>query len=165
MLLLASVERDRTKARARLEQAIAAGRAVEKFRQLVAAQGGNSQVVDDPGLLPHAPVQRVFEAPMAGYVTRVAPRIIGKAIVTMGGGRRTIDDEIDHRVGFVVQAKPGDAVNRGTPLARVLAGDEATLQLGIEALAAAVDIAPEPPPTPLRLVSHRVTHDGVVELA
>lgn len=165
MLLLASVERDRTKARARLEQAIAAGRAVEKFRQLVAAQGGDSQVVDDPGLLPTAPVQRVYEAPMAGHVARVAPRIIGKAIVTMGGGRRTMDDEIDHRVGFVVQAKPGDAVDRGMPLARVLAGDEATLQVGMEALAAAVDIAPEPPPTPLRLVSHRVTHDGVVELA
>jgi pyrimidine-nucleoside phosphorylase len=164
MLLLASLSSHREPARARLEEAIASGQAAEKFRELIEAQGGDPKVVDDPGLLPRAPVERPYQAPMGGYVARVEPRTIGKAIISMGGGRRTMDDEVDHRVGFVIDAKPGDRIEEGQPLARVLAADEETARRGVDALRAAVEIVSESPSPAAPLVSHRVTRNGVVEL-
>lgn len=165
MLLLARVEQNRGAARERLERAIASGEAADKFREVVTAQGGNPAVLDDPAVLPQAPVESVYAAQGAGHVARVEPRRIGKAIVEMGGGRRTMEDEIDHRVGFVVSAKPGDPVERGQPLATIFGRDEASLALGARALREAITIVEAKPPPPLPLVSHRITRGGVELIA
>lgn len=164
MLLLGGGSLDREAAREQLEQGIASGRAAAKLRQIVEAQGGNPAVLDDPALLPQAPVQRVYEAPTTGYVARVEPRQIGKAIVGMGGGRRTVDDTIDPRVGFVITIKPGDHVERGQPVATVYGRDDETLEIGRKTLRSALEIVDERPPPALPLVSHRMTTAGVEEV-
>jgi pyrimidine-nucleoside phosphorylase len=159
MLLLAGVEHDPVGARRRLEKAIASGQALETFRRVVEAQGGDPMVIDDPGILPQADAVEVFRSPATGTVASVDPRIIGRAVVALGGGRNTLADAVDPTVGFVITVKPGDKVKAGQPLASVFARDAAGIALGLDALARAITTEGEPAPLPL--VSHRITAAGV----
>src|SRR5437879_3991074 len=102
MLLAAGIEKTSKKARKRLETALASGLAAEKFEQVIAAQGGNPQTLEDPSVLPQAQEVEVYNAPRTGVVTRVEPRLIGRAIVAMGGGRRKVEDPVDPTGGFVM---------------------------------------------------------------
>ncbi|HET7599410.1 MAG TPA: thymidine phosphorylase [Gemmatimonadales bacterium] len=159
MLLLAGVARDPAGARGRLEAAVGSGEAVDLFRRVIEAQGGNPAVVDDPGILPQANEVEVFRAPVAGMVARVEPRAIGDAIVAMGGGRRVVGDVVDPSVGFVITVKPGDCVERGQPIASVFARDDAGVAVGLGTLQRAIVIGGAANPLPL--ISHRVTTGGV----
>ena len=163
MLLVAGLADDTAGARRRLDEVIASGAALERFARLVEAQGGNPGIVDDPAVLPQAPVTRVWEAPVGGIVADVAPRPIGRAIIALGGGRQQVDDSIDPAVGIVVSARPGDRVEKGQPLATIHARTTDDAARCADALAAAIAIgdgAVEATP----LVSHRVTAAGVEEL-
>ncbi|HWP38900.1 MAG TPA: thymidine phosphorylase [Gemmatimonadales bacterium] len=164
MLLLGGVATAASDARAMLVEAIRSGRAADRFRTVIAAQGGNPAVLDDPGLLPQARDVATYAAPRAGHVASVEPRVIGKAIVEMGGGRRTMDDAINPAVGFVIAIRPGDVVEAGQPLGSIYAGDAEGIRVGVAALNRAVRIVAEPPPPPLPLISHRVTRSGVETL-
>ncbi|MGH9052227.1 MAG: thymidine phosphorylase [Acidimicrobiia bacterium] len=119
MLVLAGVAADREGARARLEQAVRSGRALEKLAQVVEAQGGDPRVVEDPGRLPRAPETEELVAPRGGYVTECDALLIGLAAMRLGAGRERKDDEVDHRVGVALLAKRGDRVEPGEPLALV----------------------------------------------
>ena len=163
MLLLVGAARDAAEARRRLEESITSGRALETFALIVQAQGGDPSVVDDPDLLAQAGEVEVYRAPRDGVVARVEPRQIGRAILELGGGRRTIEDEIDPAVGFVIPIKPGDQVRAGEPLASVFARDRAGIDVGLNALDEAVLIAEAGTLSPL--ISHRVTADGIEVLA
>jgi thymidine phosphorylase len=160
MLVLAGVARDRDDAHRRMEVAISSGRAAAKFQEIIAAQGGNPRVVDDPALLPQAAECELFLAPRDGVVARVEPRAIGRGITALGGQRTTVAEGIDASVGFVVTARPGDIVRAGEPLATVFAKDRDGVQAGVAALRASITIADEADP-PLPLISHRVTEAGV----
>ena len=159
MLVLAGTDTDRAGASRRVDDAIASGRAIAKFRELIAAQGGDPAVVDEPGLLPQAAEVELFEAPEATTIARVDPRPLGRAVVEMGGGRRRLGDVIDPSVGFVVSARPGAKVARGEPIASVFARDQAGIAIGLAALAEAIHFGREEPRLPL--ISHRVTAAGV----
>ena len=160
MLLVSGIVRDRDEARRRMEVAISSGAAAECFRNIVAAQGGNPAVVDDPGLLPQAPECELFAAPLDGVVSRVLPRAVGHGIIALGGGRTKVDDLVDPAVGFVITARPGDIVRAGEPLATIFARDAEGVRAGQRALAEAIVIGDEAD-LPLPLVSHRVTEAGV----
>ena len=159
MLLLSGAVRDRDEARRRMEVAISSGRAAERFRQIIEAQGGDPRVVDDPGLLPEAPECEVFVAPRAGVVAEVLPRAVGHGIIALGGGRTRVEDVVDPAVGFVITARPGDVVRAGEPLATIYARDEAGVAAGRAALSDAIRIADEAEP-PLPLLLLRVTEAG-----
>ncbi len=165
MLLAAGVEKTTKKARKKLENTLGSGLAAEKFEQVIAAQGGNPKVVEDPSVLPQAQAVEVFPARATGVVTAVAPRIIGRAIVAMGGGRLQVEDTVDPTVGFVITVKPGDRVLDGEPIASVFAKDAAGVKIGFEALEQAIVIGDRLKERPLPLVSHRVTRSGVEVLA
>ena len=98
MLVLAG-EKDRAKARKRLDDALKSGKAAETFQKIIEAQGGNPACVDDPSLLPQAQEVEVYYARKAGTVIRVEPRTIGRAVVEMGGGRTKVEDAVDPTVG------------------------------------------------------------------
>ena len=80
-----------------MRNAVASGAAFEKFRAFVAEQGGDVRQVDDPGLLPAAPVRLDAVSERAGYVQAMNSRAVG-AVVDLGGGRRKKGDAIDLRV-------------------------------------------------------------------
>jgi pyrimidine-nucleoside phosphorylase len=157
MLLAGGATASAAEARRRLEDALASGAAADRCRALVEAQGGNPGVVDDPAALPQAPRSAVWESPRDGFVTAVAPRPIGAAIVALGGGRRTPGEAIDPAVGFVITAKPGQGVSRGEPLATVHARDDDGLALGRRTLGHAISIGERPPTDVLPLVGERIT--------
>ncbi|HEX5004042.1 MAG TPA: thymidine phosphorylase [Gemmatimonadales bacterium] len=163
-LLAAGVETDASSARRRLQASIATGEALQKFAEIIEEQGGNPAVAEDPALLPQAPCAQVYTASVGGRVEAVHPRPIGRGIIAMGGGRNRVEDRVDHAVGFVVTARPGDQVSAGTPLATIYARDEAGLEAGAAALAEAIVIGPRTP-APRPLVSHRVTASGIVPVA
>jgi pyrimidine-nucleoside phosphorylase len=160
MLQIAGVAHSREAAWRDMEVAISTGRAADKMREIIDAQGGNGGVVDDPSVLPQASACELYDAPRRGFVARVEPRAVGRGIVALGGGRQRVDDPLDPAVGFVITAKPGDWVEQGEPLATVFARDAAGIETGRAALRDAIAIADEAEP-PLPLVSHRVTLAGV----
>jgi pyrimidine-nucleoside phosphorylase len=163
MLLLANVAASRDDALKMLRNAIASGRAAERFQQIIEAQGGNPAVVDDPAILPQAGECEIFRAPRRGFVARVEPRAVGRGVVALGGGRETLDDELDPAAGFVITARPGAWVEAGEPLATVFAADTMGVAAGRAALRDAIVIADEAEP-PLPLISHRVSAAGVEPL-
>jgi pyrimidine-nucleoside phosphorylase len=158
MLLLAGVEPDAAAARRCLEEAVRSGRALETFGKVIEAQGGDPAVIEDPGILPQADAVEVFRAPLGGTVCAVDPRIIGRAIIDLGGGRQAMADPVDPTVGFVITVKPGDRVKAGQPLASVFARDDSGIAVGLDALRRAIVIGEAAHPLPL--VSHRVTATG-----
>ena len=160
MLLLGGVAKDRGDARRRMERAIASGQAARKFQEIIEAQGGNPAVVDDPALLPQAEACELYEAPRAGLIARVEPRAVGRGIIALGGGRTKVEDDVDPSVGFVITAKPGDRVEQGEPLATIFAKDAVGIAAGRQALEEAIEVS-DASPTPLPLVSHRVTRGGL----
>jgi pyrimidine-nucleoside phosphorylase len=149
MLLVAGVESDPAAARSRLEAVVTSGRALEKFAQLVEAQGGDPEVVRRPERLPRAPVQRDYQASADGVIVEIPPRPIGHAIIALGGGRSRTDDVIDPAVGLVIRAKPGDRVSRGEPIAVIHARTEADAEQARVALDAAIRIGERANPLPL----------------
>ena len=159
MLVLVGAAPDLGAARRRLEDAVSSGEAIRKFARMVEAQGGNPAVVDDPGLLPQAQAVEVYRAQSTGVVAAVEPRRIGRAITSLGGGRRTVDDTVDPSVGFVITVKPGDQVKAGEPIASIFAKDAAGIATGEAALREAIVIGTAGKLTPL--ISHRVTARGV----
>ena len=163
MLVLAG-EKDRAKAKKRLEDALKSGKAAEAFQKVIEAQGGDPKVVDDPALLPQAQEVEVYYARKAGTVLNVEPRTIGRAVVEMGGGRRKVEDTVDPTVGFVITARPGQKVHTSEPLASIFAKDAAGIELARKALDEAIAIG-EGKAAPLPLIQARVTAKGVEKLA
>jgi pyrimidine-nucleoside phosphorylase len=119
MLVRGRKARDTKTALARIDRALADGTGFAKFRELVAAQGGDVRQVDDPSKLPHAPKVETLLAPRTAYVSAIAADEVGIASVRLGAGREKKGDPIDHRTGIVLHAKVGDRVERGQPYADV----------------------------------------------
>jgi len=165
MLLLACMAETRQAARAMMAEAVSSGRAADRFRAIVEAQGGNPGIVDDPATLPQALAAEVYTAARGGVVVRVEPRAVGHGVTALGGNRVRMEDPIDPSVGFVITARPGDAVRAGEPLATIHARDDAGLAKGRRALDQAIRIADELTEPPLPLVSHRVSIGGVEDLS
>jgi pyrimidine-nucleoside phosphorylase len=164
MLVLGTVATTLDGAHVLMRDAINSGRALGKFEEIVAAQGGDTGVVRDPTRLPRAPHQQTFVAMRDGVVQTVDPRAIGYGIIALGGGRRNMEERIDPSVGFVITTKPGVHVIKGQTLATIHARSKEDLLAGRKVLEAAIVIGDSAEP-PLPLVSHRVTARGVERLA
>ena len=163
MLRLARPELTVDAARLILRGAIDSGAALERFRQIVAAQGGDVRAIDDPTRLPQASCIGEVPAPRDGIVLTVPPRVIGHTIIALGGGRTTADDVVNPAVGIVLRVRVGDAVQAGQSLATVHASTPASLAAAQARLKAVVTIG-DGPAVALPWVSHRVTAAGVETL-
>ena len=119
MLVLGRRARDKGAALARIDRALADGTGLAKLRELVAAQGGDVRMVDDPARLPRAPRVETLRARRTAYVAEIAADRVGAASVRLGAGREKKGDPIDHRTGIVLHAKVGDRVERGEAYADV----------------------------------------------
>jgi pyrimidine-nucleoside phosphorylase len=137
LLVLARRARTRQSARAELSAALGDGRAWDKFRQLVAAQGGEVEAVEQPDRLPTAALIEDVPAPRTGYLKHVDAREIGLSAVDLGAGRARKGDPIDHAVGLVIHHAVGDRVQRGEPLFTVHANDRERLAAARERVLAA----------------------------
>lgn len=163
MLVLAG-EGDPAQASKAARAALDDGRALDKFRQIVEAQGGNPHVVDDPALLPQTQTRHVVTAPAPGTVLAIDVRAVGEAAVRLGAGRTALDSVIDPAVGFHITAKPGDRLEQGQPIATVFARSSDQAAAAAHELLEAFTIG-EGEAAILPLISHRITARGVEELA
>ncbi|MBI3736345.1 thymidine phosphorylase [Candidatus Sumerlaeota bacterium] len=116
MLILAKRVKNETEARHITEQALTSGAALEKFRKLIEAQGGDPRIIDRPDRLPQAPRKTVIKAVTAGWIKSFQTREIGAAAAILGGGRALMSDTIDPAVGIRVCAKIGDKVEKHQPI-------------------------------------------------
>jgi len=144
LLLLAGKAKTMKGARVRLELALQDGTAFAKFKQLVAAQGGDVHVLENLDLLPKATLVESVPAPRAGYLAEVNAREIGLAAVTLGAGRAQKGDPIDHAVGVVIRHKVGDKIKKGEPLFVIHANDKAKLAAARERILAAHKFSARP---------------------
>lgn len=116
MVVLANGAKTLTEARARLEEAMQNGKAIEKFKVMLKNQGGDSSVVDHPEKLPLASYQIELPAKQTGYIAEIVADEIGLAAMQLGAGRATKEDNIDLSVGIMLHKKVGDRVEQGEPL-------------------------------------------------
>ncbi len=143
-LTLCGLTPDEESGYARAQQVLTSGAALEKFRQLVEAHGGDPRVVENPALLPTAPLVYDFTAPTDGFVHTMHPRRIAESALLLGAGRQKKEDAIDHAVGIEVLKSVGDAVQQGEPILRVHARTEAQVQKIMPLLQQSVQIHPQP---------------------
>lgn len=131
-------------ARARLEEVLLSGQALEKFREWVAAQEGDPRVVDEPALLPQAPRKIPVPSPRSGYVVQINALAVGEAARVLGAGRLRKEDAVDPAVGVLLAAKVGSQVESGEPLAYILAREKG-VEEAKELLTRAFTLATKPP--------------------
>ncbi|MWN90665.1 pyrimidine-nucleoside phosphorylase [Gilliamella sp. Pra-s65] len=124
MVVLANKAKTLEEARAKLQEVIKNGKAIEKFKILIEAQGGDSSVVDHPEKLASAPYQIALPALKSGYVSRIIADQIGIAAMQLGAGRATKEDIIDPAVGIVLHKKVGDKVAEGEALLTIHASTD-----------------------------------------
>ncbi|RME04440.1 MAG: thymidine phosphorylase [Deltaproteobacteria bacterium] len=146
MLSLAGAADSEHAARRKLEACLADASALARFRKMVALQGGDPAVVEDPrNVLPQARHEREYPASKAGFVQAIDTEAIGIAAALLGAGRMTMEDRIDPAVGLLVHKKIGDPVRKGEPLVTLRYNDEDRLTAALERLEGAYLLAPEPP--------------------
>jgi pyrimidine-nucleoside phosphorylase len=145
MVVLAGLAGDDRTASARVAHALESGRALETFARMIERQGGNPRVTENYALLPSAPARVICSASHSGYLTALKAEAIGKASNVLGAGRSTVGEAIDHGVGVVVLAKPGDRVTRGQPLVELHHRGRG-VEDALEFCRAAIAIDDEPPP-------------------
>ena len=145
MVILAGLERDPAAAVARVEAALASGRALQTFARMVEAHGGNPRIVDDYSLLPAAPGRALLRAPRGGFLTGLGAELIGRASHALGAGRATIDAAIDPGVGVIVLATCGDEVQEDQPLLELYHRDGRGLEAARSLCSRAVVIGDAPP--------------------
>jgi pyrimidine-nucleoside phosphorylase len=124
MLVLGGISLDLERARNIAENSIQTGSAFQKFKSLVAAQGGDESFVDDPSKFPKAQFIESIKALKKGYISQVHARMIGEASVILGAGRAKKGDSIDHSVGIVIHRKIGDYVESGDPIYTLYANNQ-----------------------------------------
>lgn len=156
MLLAAGATDTAHEARQRVQATIHSGAALAKFRDFAAAQGGDPAVVNQPELLPTAPVQLPVAAATSGYVQAIDARTVGLAVVALGGGRQRKGEPIDLRVGMMLGAKVGSPVAAGSALCTVHAADEKSAMLATAQLRTAFTVGPAPT-APLPILLERIT--------
>jgi thymidine phosphorylase len=139
MLLLGGLASDQKTARFMLNGVIETGMAAECFERMVSMQGGPSDLVEHPTkYLEAAPLVRPLEASADGCIEFMDTRAIGLSIVNLGGGRKRVEDALDHRVGLSDFCLVGDSVKKGDPLVNIHAANEETWKEAADALSEAI---------------------------
>ncbi|HHV72665.1 MAG TPA: pyrimidine-nucleoside phosphorylase [Clostridia bacterium] len=135
ILSLAGVTSDRNKARTILVDSINSGKAFSKFRQLIYAQKGDLNVLNNLDMLSQAAIRKEFISPSEGYIKSINAELVGKTSLILGAGRQKKGDKIDLFAGIELKKKVGDKVLKGESLATLyfnnpLVEQEAILTLG-----------------------------------
>jgi len=145
MTLLGGLHPDLATARSELAKHLDDGRALEVFRKMVVAQGGDPSFIDDPTALPQPGHILEVCAPTSGYVADVDALAIGRVVLQLGGGRTKTDDIIDLAAGVDALVQQGEPVEKGQPLMRLLAKDSSLAESQLKTALAAITLTPEKP--------------------
>lgn len=143
-----------------IEDALHMGIGLQKLREMIAAQGGDEKVVDDPNLLPIAEKIIPVKSEEAGYILSTDTQAIGTSAMLLGAGRNTKEDVIDPSVGIVIKKRLGEKVEVGEVLAEFYINDDKRLEEAIDLFRKAIKIGKQKPDTK-PLIYGVVTEDGI----
>ncbi|BAL62807.1 pyrimidine-nucleoside phosphorylase [Melissococcus plutonius] len=124
MVILGGKAQTYEEARILLEDTLSSGTALDCFRAMIKAQGGNSAVIDDYTIMPQATYKIDLPAEKSGYVTQIIADKIGIASMLLGGGRQKAVDQLDYAVGLELHKKIGDPVEQGESLMTIYSNRE-----------------------------------------
>ncbi len=144
MLALAGIDADPA-------AALADGRALQRYRAMIIAQGG-----DPDAELPSARHIAVVRAESGGWISALDARSVGVAAWRLGAGRARKEDPVSAAAGIICLAKPGDQVDAGQPVLELRSDDPGRFDRALEALAGALEIGPQPP-EPAGLILARIS--------
>jgi len=145
MLVLAGESKTQNEAVEVLKNLIASGKAYEKFKELVTAQGGDVHLIDHPELLPSTKFQKVYRSKKNGFIHELNALDIGLASVKLGAGRETKDSQIDYGAGILLKKKIGDYVKINDELAILYSNTESNFLKAMEFLDLAYTISEDKP--------------------
>lgn len=100
-----------------MQEILKSGAALEKLKEMIRAQGGDANVVEDYTLLPQAGYTMEIPAPETGYISDIMAQEIGLAVKIIGAGREKMDDVLDLSSGVYLKKKVGDYAEKGEPIA------------------------------------------------
>ncbi len=152
MIRLAGVAGSTLSAKQTILRHIKDGSALEKFKQMICAQGGNTDFIDDPELLPKAAYCRKLPAPKRGYVHTINAGMLARGVHILALNK---DGSLDPSAGITEIKKVGIQVKQGESLMMIHYNDESRLEAALELLKNAYRLAPKRP-TPLKLIVERV---------
>ncbi|MCD6310428.1 MAG: pyrimidine-nucleoside phosphorylase [Candidatus Eremiobacteraeota bacterium] len=145
LLVMGGVVESYEEGREKAEITLLSGKGAKKFKEMISAQGGDPEVVEDTARLPWAPVVRGVNSTDQGYITKMEAETIGKTAALLGAGRKTKEDKIDPAVGLIIRKRVGDMVYKGEELVQVHANSEEDARRAEEMYISALTISDEKP--------------------
>lgn len=139
------------------------GKAKEKFKQLLQAQGGDISVIEDFSQLPQADCVTSYYTRQSGYIQKIDAAKVGQAALILGAGRVKKNDDIDLAAGILFLAKTGAKIESGGQIAFLYSANQNQAQKAVQLLDEAIVITPQEPVIP-RLIAGYVTKDGFIAL-
>ena len=136
------------------------GSAFLKFKEMIAAQGGDISVLDDTSKFKHASFVHEVVAAEEGYISSIGTEDYGIASVMLGAGREKKEDDIDYSAGILMRKNVGDFVKKGDSIATLIANREELFADAEKKLSNAVTIFSVPPKHVPHILA-RVSSDGV----
>jgi pyrimidine-nucleoside phosphorylase len=145
-LVAAKISPSEAEAKRTLQDILVSGKALDYFRKLIAAQGGNVDIIENHSLMPTAKHEYDFVVPGSGvkYISHIDGRKIAEACKLMGAGRAHKGDPIDLAVGVVLSAKVGSKVNGGDSIVKVYANSSESYDLAKDKLTEAFSFSETP---------------------
>ena len=132
-------------ARRMCEDAISSGKALEKFYEWIAEQGGDAELARHPEKFPAPTASLEVRAPRSGYITAMNTEGVGLSAVALGSGRATKDDVIDFTAGIMIEKKTGDRIEKGELIATLYSSDERKLADGERIYLSAITVGDDAP--------------------
>ena len=162
MLELGGAAKNYEEGRKRLEKILKEGTAFSKFKEMVAAQGGNPEIIDKPELLPLSKHSTKIKAVISGYIQKIDSQLIGESAMLLGAGREKKESEIDLSVGIILKKKVGSKVNINEDLAEVYYNDSEKLKEAKNKLLSSFVIG-DKKPKKIPLILAAISKEGIKE--
>lgn len=140
ILVLAKKVKEIAEGKAILKELLSSGKALEKFQQMIDFQGGNSEIIAKPKLLPTAPIILPLASPKTGFINSIDSQGIGKVAALLGAGRSFKGSSIDLSVGIELCKKVGDKTEKNEVLAYVHSADKKVGEMALEMLLSCIEV-------------------------
>lgn len=164
MLKLGRVTKTYQEGKNKLEKILKSGVALNKFKEMIIAQGGNSDIIDNPELLPLAKHCTKIKANKSGYIQKIDSRLVGESAMLLGAGREEKESKIDLSVGIVLKKKVGNRININEDLADVHYNNSEKLKEAKKKLLSSFAIGNKKPHK-LPLILATISKEGIKEFA
>jgi pyrimidine-nucleoside phosphorylase len=146
-----------------IKESILNGSGLKKFAEIIKAQGGSSEIIDNHSLLPESKFKFSIKSHLSGYLHSVQTKILGQLANYLGAGRTRKEDEIDLSVGIIFKKKIGDYINNGEEIATIFANSEEKGKQASADFLELIQIKNEKV-DPIPLIYYRVSREGLEKL-